>query len=50
MSQFISDILRPHVSDRSLDGGYEAMAADTQREREAQAWVDALANDVDAAR
>ena len=51
ISQFVSDILRPHVSDQSLDGGYRAMAADTEREAEAAEWLTALANDgVDAAR
>ena len=28
MSQFIEDLLRPHVLDTSLDDGYRAMAAD----------------------
>ncbi len=28
MSQFIEDLLRPHVLDISLDDGYQAMAAD----------------------
>ncbi|WP_375288547.1 hypothetical protein [Sphingomonas sp.] len=51
ISQFVSDILRPHVSDASLDGGYRAMAQDAEREAEAQEWISALANDgVDAAR
>lgn len=51
MSQFIEDLLRPHVVDSSLDGGYRAMAADKAREAEAMAWCNALAGDVaDAAR
>lgn len=51
ISQFVSDILRPHVSDTSLDGGYRDMAADAEREAAAQEWIAALANDgVDAAR
>ena len=29
MSQFIEDLLRPHVLDTSLDDGYRAMATDT---------------------
>ena len=45
ISQFVSDILRPHVSDRSLDDGYRAMAADGEREEEAREWITALAND-----
>ena len=51
ISQFVSDILRPHVSDTSLDGGYRDMAADDEREAEASEWLTALANDgADAAR
>ena len=38
MSQFIEDLLRPHVVDTSLDDGYQAMAADKAREVEAQDW------------
>jgi hypothetical protein len=51
MSQFIEDLLRPHVVDTSLDAGYQAMAADQAREIEAQEWCNALSQDVaDAAR
>jgi hypothetical protein len=46
MSQFIEDLVRPHVVDSSLDDGYKAMAADTSREREALEWVNALATDM----
>ena len=52
MSQFIEDLLRPHVlGGASLDEGYKAMAADREREAEALEWCNALAGDVaDAAR
>jgi len=51
MSQFIENLLKPHVTDTALDAGYRAMAADTARETEAQAWCNALAGDMaDAAR
>lgn len=51
MSQFIEDLLRPHVLDTSLDEGYRAMAADGDREAEAAEWCNALAGDMaDAAR
>ena len=51
MSQFIEDLLRPHVVDTSLDAGYQAMAADQARETEAQEWCNALSGDgADAAR
>ena len=42
MSQFIEDLLRPHVLDTALDDGYRAMAADAEREAEALAWCNAL--------
>lgn len=51
MSQFIEDLLRPHVTDAALDDGYRAMAADHVRETEAQEWCHALSGDMaDAAR
>ena len=46
MSQFIEDLLRPHVFDTALDDGYKAMAADAEREADAQAWSNALAKDM----
>lgn len=46
MSQFIEDLLRPHVLDSSLDEGYRAMAADKKREAEAMEWCNALAKDL----
>ena len=46
MSQYIEDLLRPHVLDTALDDGYQAMAADQERETEAQAWCNALLADM----
>jgi len=46
MSQFIEDLLRPHVLDTALDDGYRAMAADAEREVAAQDWCNALAKDM----
>ena len=46
MSQFIEDLLRPHVLDTALDDGYQAMAADKEREAEAEEWCNALAGDM----
>lgn len=46
MSQFIEDLLRPHVLDTSLDEGYKAMAADREREADAIQWCNALAKDM----
>lgn len=46
MSQFIEELVRPHVLDTALDAGYQAMAADVAREEEAIAWVNALTIDL----
>ena len=46
MSQFIEDLLRPHVLGNSLDVGYKAMAQDHGREAEAIEWANALAKDM----
>jgi hypothetical protein len=46
MSQFIEDLLRPHVMCASLDDGYKAMAQDQSREAEAMEWTNALSKDV----
>jgi predicted CopG family antitoxin len=46
MSQYIEDILRPHVTEAALQEGYQAMAADADREAEAQEWCNALAGDM----
>lgn len=51
MSQFIEDLLRPHVVDTALDEDYRAMAADKAREAEAMEWCNSIAGDMaDAAR
>ena len=47
ISQFLESLARPHVlKEDTLDAGYQAMAADAEREAEAQAWGDALMLDV----
>jgi len=46
MSQFIEDLLRPHVLGESLDDGYKEMAQDKAREAEAMEWTNALAKDL----
>lgn len=46
MSQFIEDLLRPHVLDTALDKGYQAMAADKSRETEAAEWIEGLGKDL----
>ena len=46
MSQFIEELLRPHVMDSALDDGYRAMAADKARELEAMQWCNAVVADM----
>lgn len=46
ISQFIEDLVRPHVIGSDIEAGYAAMAADEARESEAEEWVDALSEDV----
>ncbi|MDR3488038.1 MAG: hypothetical protein P4M05_24465 [Bradyrhizobium sp.] len=46
MSQFIEDLVRPHVLATSLDEGYRAMANDAGREAEAQEWCNGLVGDM----
>ena len=46
ISQFIEDLVRPHVLDTALDDGYRRMASDTQRETEALEWVNAVSQDM----
>jgi predicted CopG family antitoxin len=46
ISQFIEELVKPHVTDTALDEGYRAMAADRGREAEAQEWCNALAGDM----
>ena len=46
ISRFLNDLARPHVTRGYLEEGYRAMAADEDREREAEEWVEGLAGDV----
>ena len=51
ISQFIEDLVRPHVIGSDLEAGYQAMAEDEAREAEAAEWIEAMTGDVsDAAR
>jgi predicted CopG family antitoxin len=51
ISQFIEDLVRPHVIGSDLESGYQAMAADEAREAEALEWSEATIGDMtDAAR
>ena len=46
ISQFIEDLVRPHVMDQDLDAAYRAMAQDEARESEALEWAEATIGDV----
>ncbi len=45
ISRFLNDLARPLVVMQDLHAGYEAMAADQEREQEAAEWVEALIGD-----
>ena len=46
ISQFIEDLIRPHVLAPDLEAAYREMAADEGREAEAMAWAEATVGDV----
>jgi hypothetical protein len=46
ISQFIEDLVRPHVLGGELEAGYRLMAEDEAREAEALAWSEATLKDV----
>jgi hypothetical protein len=43
MSLLIENLVRPHVIDTALDAGYQAMASDYEREKDASEWINTLA-------
>ena len=45
IGRFINDLARAHVLRRELVQGYQEMAADEEREREAPEWVEGLTDD-----
>lgn len=46
ISQFIEDLVRPHVAQPDLDAAYRAMALDEAREAEALEWIEGTVGDV----
>jgi predicted CopG family antitoxin len=46
ISQFIEDLVRPHVTAADLDNAYRLMAADEAREAEALEWAEATIGDI----
>ncbi len=49
ISQFIEDLVRPHVIDQELEAAYAQMAQDEERESEALEWAEATVGDVNDA-
>jgi len=45
ISRFIEELVRPHVTARSLDSAYAEMAEDEDREVEALEWAEATMGD-----
>lgn len=46
ISQFIEDLVRPHVVTDQLMAAYREMAGDKKREAEAMEWAEATVGDV----
>ncbi|MCC7354690.1 MAG: addiction module antitoxin [Anaerolineae bacterium] len=49
ISQFIEDLVRPHVLARDLDAAYKEMAQDEAREAEALTWAETTVGDMSGA-
>ena len=45
ISQFIEELVRPHVIGADLEGAYRLMAQDEGREAEAREWIEATVVD-----
>ncbi len=46
ISQFIEDLVKPHVLDEDITAAYAQMAADEAREADAEEWSNGLIPDV----
>ena len=47
IGRFIESLVRPHVLDEDLEGGYREMAEDEERETEAAEWSEAVIEDIE---
>ncbi|MFY9590319.1 hypothetical protein [Rickettsia endosymbiont of Halotydeus destructor] len=45
ISKFIEGLVKPYLINEQLAAAYYAMAKDTQREQEAQEWIEGLSQD-----
>ncbi|MBX3172724.1 MAG: hypothetical protein KF760_35330 [Candidatus Eremiobacteraeota bacterium] len=48
ISQFIEGLVKPHVSEPSLEASYRELARFEETDKEAQDWVDGVSGDVGA--
>lgn len=46
ISQFIENLVRPHVSAETLDSAYREMSSDELHEQEALEWSEGLIGDI----
>ena len=46
ISQFIENLVKPHVLDQNLEMAYREMAQDKEREKEATDWAEGLIGDI----
>ncbi|MCJ7584309.1 MAG: hypothetical protein MUO30_06015 [Anaerolineales bacterium] len=46
ISQFVEDLVRPHVLGKDMEAAYRAMSQDEEREAEALEWAEATLGDL----
>jgi len=46
ISQFVEDLVRPHVLGKDMETAYRAMSQDEEREAKALEWAEATLGDV----
>ena len=46
ISQFIENLIKPHVLHQDLTAAYQEMVADEEREKEALAWSEGVIGDI----
>lgn len=50
ISQFIENLVRPHVLNQNLESAYREMALDTEREDKASSWSEGVIGDISDAK
>lgn len=46
ISQFIEDLVKPHVLHQNLDAAYQEMASNRDREYQAHEWIEGVVGDL----